>query len=148
MIIQKQLPQFQNQTALLIVTGGHKAVFHIASTGVIEEVGAIDEPVEKYSDREGLFGSGGGNYSSGAVYEENKQENIKKIAKRISGQADSIAREKGIDTVYLFTPDYMIHELNLELTGHVKERLQETFKGNFVEEHPFKLLEKIKKLKF
>jgi hypothetical protein len=150
MNIQKQLPQFNEQTALLIVTGSQTGVFHLAAAGVIEEIGAVDEPVEKYSDREEFFVSKGGegDYTSGSVYEPNKQEHIKKFAKKISGEADRIVREKGVDTVYLFVPDYVTHELNRTLTNRVKEMVQEKFKGNFVEVHPFKLLEKIKKLKF
>lgn len=150
MNIQKQLPQFNKQTALLIVTGSQKGVIYLAAAGVIEKIGAVDEPVEKYSDREEFFVSKGGegDYTSGSVYEDNKQEHIKKFAKKISAEADRFVQEKGVDTVYLFVPDYVIHELNRTLTSRVKEMVQEKFKGNFVEEHPFKLLEKIKKTKF
>jgi hypothetical protein len=150
MNIQKQLPQFNKQTALLIVTGSQKGEFYLAAAGVIEKIGAVDEPVENYSDREEFFVSKGGegDYTSGSVYEPNKQEHIKKFAKKISGEADRIVREKGVDTVYLFVPDFVIHELNRTLTSRVEEMVQEKFKGNFVEVHPFKLLEKIKKLKF
>lgn len=150
MNIQKQLPQFTKQTALLIVTGGQKGVFYLAAAGVIEEIGAVDEPIEKYSDREEFFVSKGGegDYTSGSVYEPNKQEHIKNFAKKISSEGDRIVQEKGIDAVYLFVPDYVTNELNRALTSRVKEMVQEKFKGNFVEEHPFKLLEKIKKLKF
>jgi hypothetical protein len=150
MNIQKQLPQFNKQTALLIVTGSQKGVFYLAAAGVIEEISAVDEPVEKYSDREEFFASKGGEggYTSGAVYEADKQEHIKQFAKKINGEADRIVQEKGIDTVYLFVPDFVIHEFNRTLTSRVKDMVQEKFKGNFVEAHPFKLLEKIKKLKF
>jgi hypothetical protein len=150
MIIQKQLPQFNNQTALLIVTGSQKGVFYLAAAGVIEEISAVDEPVEKYSDREEFFvrKGGEGDYTSGAVYEADKQEHIKNFAKKISSEGDLIVREKGVDAVYLFVPDYVIHELNRALTTRMKGMVQEKFKGNFVEEHPFKLLEKIKKIKF
>lgn len=150
MNIQKQLPQFTKQTALLIVTGSQKGVFYLAAVGVIEKIGAVNEPIEKYSDREEFFVSKGGegDYTSGSVYEPDKQEHIKKFAKKISAEADRIVKEKGVDTVYQFAPDYVIHEINRTLTNRVKEMVQEKFKGNFVEEHPFKLLEKIKKTKF
>ena len=150
MNIQRQLPQFNNQTALLIVTGSQKGVFYLAAASVIEEIGAVNEPVEKYSDHEGFFVSRGGEgvYTSGAVCEANKQDHLKKFAKKISSEGDRIVREKGVDIVYLFVPDYVIHDLNRTLTSRVKEMVQEKFKGNFVESHPFKLLEKIKKVKF
>jgi hypothetical protein len=150
MEIQRELPQFNKYTALLIVTGGQKGVFYLAAAGVIEKIGVVDEPIEKYSDREEFFVSGGreGMYATGSVYEANKQEQIKQFAKKVSDEADRVVREKGVDNVYLFVPDFVINELSRDLTNPVKEIIKEKFKGNYVEEHPFKLLEKIKKVMF
>lgn len=150
MKIQQQLPQFSKKTALLIVTGSQKGVFYLASAGVIEQVGDVYEPIEKYSDHEEFFVSAGGagNYTSGAVCETNKQEHIKIFSKKISAEGDRIVRENGVDAVYLFVPDYVTHELNRALTSRVKKMALGNFKGNFVEAHPFKLLEKIKMGKF
>ena len=150
MKIQQQLPQFNHENALLIVAGKQTGVLYHAAEGRIEKLEALEEETPRYSDREGFFASGSGAkpFTSGAVYEENKQEIIKKFAKKLSREADRIVRDKNINAVYLFTPDYTTHELNQDLSREVQSKIKHTFLGNYADLHPFKLLGKIQDERF
>jgi hypothetical protein len=149
MKIQMQLPQFSRETTLLIVTAKQHSVFYLAFNGVLDKVGGLEEPHEKYSDREGFFvSSGTGHTASGAVYEENKQEVIRKFAKKTVAEAERLVRERKVDAIYLFVPDYVASELKRDLPKSLKDLIRHTFSGNHVDEHPFKLLEKIQAERF
>ncbi len=144
MKIQMQLPQFNHEPALLIVTAKQHGVFYIAHEGVLDKASVLEEPTKKYSDREGFFSSFGTGYTaSGSVYEENKQEVIRKFSKMAAAEAERLVRERGVGAIYLFVPDYVSGEFNRDLPGSLKGLIRETFTGNYVDEHPFKLLEKI-----
>jgi len=144
MKIQMQLPQFNHEPALLIVTAKQHGVFYVAHEGVLDKAGVLEDPKEKYSDHEGFFSSfGTGHTASGSVYEENKQEIIRKFSKKMSAEAGRLVRERNVGAIYLFVPDYVANEFKRDMPPALREMIRATFTGNYVEEHPFKLLEKI-----
>lgn len=149
MKIKMQLPQFRNETALLLVTAKQHGVLYVAHDGALDEAASLEEPKARYSDHEGFFvSSGTGHTASGAVYEENKQEVIRKFAKKIVAEAERLVRERGVNSIYLFVPGYVEKEFIRDLPNALKGLVRHTFTGNHVDEHPFKLLEKIQAERF
>jgi len=147
MKITNKLPQSKNKRSLLVVSGAFAGVYFLASEGVIVELSRIKEDQQHYSDREGFFQrSGGGEiFGSRSVYEENKIEREKRFIKKISEEATRLEKEIGYEEVYLFGPGYMLGQIASGLPQNVRNKIVKSFDGNYIHEHPFLLLLKIKK---
>jgi hypothetical protein len=147
MKISQELPQFENKKALIITTGEQEAEFYLASNGEIEKIDSFRFEEPTYSDREGHFESrGGGNvYGSGSVYEPKKQRNRIEFRKRLENALDTIYKNYKIDSLYVFSPDYMKNYTREIINEVFHKRVDFLYEGHYHEVHPFELLKIINK---
>jgi len=150
MQIEKNLPQFNDEKALLVVTGEQSARLYSVNQGTIKELELfhIDNPV--YSDREGSFGKtmGKTRIVSGAAYE--MKQNLKldlhvKFFHKLRDDIGAAHKKNKFNVIFLFSPEFILKEIYQSLPKEISSLIQLKVNGNFVDEHPFKLLQKIKK---
>ncbi len=145
MKIERTLPQFQEEKALLIVAGEHVARFYAAASGRIEELEIFRIQNPQYTDREGFFKKtiGKQELGSGSVYEPKKRYMESKFFQKFREEIKRINRSYDFSTIYIFYPEFLSKEMERFLPkGHYQVRSR--IMGNFIQEHPFKLLAKIK----
>ena len=143
MKIKKQLPQFDDAVALLMVLGGKEGVFYLAHEGEIRKAGGCRVNDPKYSDNEGFFGkrSRGGATAAGSVREYPKQQVEAEFLKACKAEASRIEKEQGFNEVYLFVPARLKNSLQETLPVRIKKKIQKVKTGNHHEKHPFEILE-------
>jgi hypothetical protein len=147
MKITNKLPHFENKKILLIVSGGFKAVYYLAENDYINEISQVEEEQRHYSDREGFFQTSGSGevFGSGAVYEEKKIEREKRFMKKVIEETNRINNESKIDAIYFYGPGHILGQISSHFPKDILGKFAEMFEGNYVQEHPFLLLSKIKK---
>jgi len=137
MKISENLPQFNDGIALCITTGSHEADFYLAAQGMIEKIDTFTVEKTDPAIPAGFV-----------VAESGGRKHLKKMR-----QADFletfkehlaiILKKQPIALAYLFTPAEVAKELVQTLPAALQKNLR-VYEGNFHNEHPFKLLEKIK----
>ncbi len=145
MKISNKLPQFNEEKALFIVTGKQEAKFYIVHKGEINEIDSFEIEKPKYSDKEGWFKRRVRSFvmGSGAPLEPPKQKIIKDFLKKLKEKYKETSSHNNFEALYLFTPHYLLPSVKESLPGGTKIKL--TIDGEYYFQHPFKLLEKIKR---
>jgi hypothetical protein len=134
MHIPHQLPQFKGQTALLVVMGSQRGLLYIASEGRIDIIGTVEQPVARYSDREGQFyhSSGGQFFGSGGGYEDNNIERVRRFFKKTANEVFRVIRAYDVDHTYVFEPPYAKGAVTLALRPFIRDRVELVRYGNFL----------------
>lgn len=145
MKISRNLPQFEGEKALIIVSGKQEARFFLAKDGIIEELESFQFEKPKYSDREGFFISRGksGVYRSGAVYEFKKQRLVKELGNRLENGFADIIKYNKVDSIYLLSPEYLENYVKKAVPPDYKKKIKFLLKGDYSHFHPFDILNKI-----
>jgi len=146
MRISKNLPQFHNQKALIIVSGVQEAEFYIASEGIITKLKAFRIPRRRYSDKEGfsISRSRRGTFgSSGSVREHPKQALLQDFIHRFKKEINEIDRKSNITSTFLLSSAHMINIVQKAFPPSLKKKLLIVARGNYCGRHPFELLKKI-----
>lgn len=146
MKIPQQYPQFTNQSALIIVTGTHVALFYHAHDGALEALDSFAVENPKYSDREGFFiHSGHGQiFGSGSVYEPKTHVAEQRFIHQLHDTLRTLVDHTTISDIYLFMPKQIGPEILKQLDGDLTKLVRETFDGNYTTEHPNAFLERFK----
>lgn len=145
MLIEEKLPQFVEDTSLLIVAGESSAKFYLAGNGTIDELAPFHLPKTHYSDREGFFARRGKqSMSSGSVYETPKEYLHEQFLRGMTEEVRHAHERQGFRSIYLFSPDYMLKEIRRWLPKEFREMVRLEFVGNLAAKHPFELLRLIK----
>lgn len=157
MRIPRELPQFNTETALIMVASKQEAHFFKANQGTIEEAGKVKIEKPTYSDREGFFQrSGKGEVlGTGSVEEIRDDEIEQELLKELQELLDKTKNDSSIDKIYLFAPSYFITKFKKNLPQKLKDKIFMEFQKNVKNFHPTKILkviderfeEKIKELK-
>lgn len=145
MKIRNNLPQFENERALIAVVGKQEAIFYFANKGVVEELRSFRFEKPKHSDREGFFMSRGasGVYRSGAVYESKKEKIIAELIFHLKNNLGDILNKNRADVIYLSSPDYLKNDVLKSFPSSYKKKIKLFLKGDYCHFHPFEVLEKI-----
>lgn len=146
MKIPREFKQFEDERALLAVTGHQTASFYFASNGEIEEIKdmKIDNPT--YSDKEGFFikSGHGDRYASGSVYESKGNKVRIDFLNKLESSLKETVKKRDINKLYLFTPQHLAEDTEKSLPYGVRELHVATLKGNFISFKELDLLGKIK----
>lgn len=143
MRITKELPQFDDEQALLIVSGKEEAIVYTAHAGTITRVEHVRYRPHRYSDREGFFAirSGGKTVRSGSAKEIPKQHSLVEFLTALqTALRPYVAKPKSM-TVYLFAPKYLLPSIREHLSSDIRQQIRKSVPGNFVNDHPFEILE-------
>lgn len=155
MQIPKNLPQFTNKQALLIVSGRLGVIFYLAENSKIKKIKSFkfSKPSTQYTDSEGYFeqrsaAPGKGLFVSGAVREPKKQRLRQELYRKLENHLADITEKRNIDLIYLFAPDYLHKEISDIikdlLPNKLKKKLKFPAKGNYLKSSQLTLLRKIK----
>lgn len=146
MNISRDLPQFADEKALLIVTGKQEAEIYAVGDGVIEKIASfkLEKPV--FSDHEGAYKirARGGVVRSGSYEEVRKEKLLEDFIKELKKILKEALVNRSPDRVYLFTPAYMVNRVRDALPANVQKILKRTIRGNFYERHPFEIIAKLR----
>lgn len=148
MIIPKHLPIFEKTT--LIVSAGTQCVryFRAYQKTVKELEMSCVRPI-MYGDNEGFFlHSGGGEiYGSGSVLEPKKEEETRRFIRMLTKEIRERFEKNTYDEIILFAPQYITPKVHKKLTVGMSIPVSLIIEGNFSNEHPIDLLERIQKTK-
>lgn len=146
MNISRDLPQFTDEKALLVVTGKQEAEVYAAGDGIIEKVASCKVEKPTFSDHEGSFRmrAHGGLTRSGSYEEVRKEKLLEDFVKEFKKILKEALVNRSPDRVYLFTPAYMVNRVRDALPANIQKILKRTIRGNFYERHPFEILAKLK----
>ncbi|MEX2054338.1 MAG: hypothetical protein WD883_02250 [Candidatus Colwellbacteria bacterium] len=150
MQISQTLPQFEDAKALLIVTSQQGALFYSAHKGQLEKLDEFQIPSITYSDNEGHSQKhkGGILMGSGFVREEQKKTMRHKFLGQLDEYLNNISkRHQSIERIYVFAPAYVLLSVKGAIPYPLREKRITTIAGDYHQQHPFKLLEKIQKTK-
>lgn len=152
MKIKKDLPQFNQEIALLILSAKQAAELYLATDGEIERIDMIKIPRPRFSDKEEFFMTrkGGRMIKAGAgSYEHQplKNELEKEMLHHLANQIKETLKTKKITSIYIFSSPYTINAVKDILSKEAKKLLRFTKSGNYIDHHPFEILEIIKKEK-
>ncbi|PIR87430.1 MAG: hypothetical protein COU11_00210 [Candidatus Harrisonbacteria bacterium CG10_big_fil_rev_8_21_14_0_10_49_15] len=154
--IPLNLPQFKNEPTLIITAGTQSGSISLAHDGLLEKIKFARIPRPRYSDNEGFFVRnarvigrlvGGIRMGSGSTREDNHKEEIrhlflKDIEATLKDQEQIALQTKTpISGIYLFCPHYIREELIKHIPTSLKNKLINSYDGNYVNNHnPLQLL--------
>ena len=145
MKISAKLPQFNKNTALLIVTGQMGADFYKALNGEVVKVASFTIAKPKYSDHEGKFIRRGRGriFSVGAVYEFDKSGTIKEFLRALENQTKALVLKHKPAVSYLYAPAHLMKQIKSILLKYLGSSYMMSFRGNYHGYSPFEILEMI-----
>lgn len=144
MKIQKDLPQFNEKNALIIVSWEFQVKYYIAHNGQILplETFAVANPRAKLQEdylpttKLGI---------SGSIYNSAKHEVQEKLLRRLKKETAEIYKKHHIADVYLFCIDFMMERVKESLSGTIRDALRLEYLGDMQYHPPMNLLEIIQK---
>ena len=145
MKISSKLPQFGNETVLLIVASQLGAAFYFISRGVLAKIDYFELKKPEYSDHEGKFIRRGRGkiFASGAAYEFDKRGMTREFLRELEKRTKTIMAKYKITSSYIFAPTHLMEQVKAVLAEHLRGNYVMSFRGNYYSQHPFELLEKI-----
>lgn len=145
MKIERFLPQFSDQSAIIVAVGRQTAKMYAAASGSIELISEITEETPRYSDREGRFDKRKRKYFiSGSVYEDKNEYVKNKFFSNLIRKIKSAVIEYRAEKVYIFRPAHLKGLLEEKMPPDLMLVSVCAGEGNYVRYHPFFLLEMIK----
>jgi hypothetical protein len=133
MKIPSQLPQFEDERALLVVATRQTAAIHAAHDGQLQTLARIDVPTPVYSDNEGFFTRSGNGMrmGSGSVRELKKEHIQQEFLKLFKPAITEAVTKTKADAIYLFVPAHRVNETIEAFPYRTKRLLARTVRGNF-----------------
>lgn len=146
MKISKNLPRFEGENVLLVVTGRQEADFFRAGDGIIENIPGFKVEKPLHDDRKGrVMRRGHGQvFASGTVYEDQKEKILRDFRREFRKSLKTVLDNFTPDRIYIYTPAYLVNEILALFPKRVSAAIKKVVKGNFYGKHPFELLERIR----
>ena len=146
MNIRRDLPQFNERRALIVVTGRFAAELYVAHRGVIGRFDGFQLVWPRYQDNEGFFEQRGKDMTriSGSVRETKERERVKRFIRELRVRVWRAVVFEKPDVVFLFTPK--IQEVKDGLQERIRRLIVAEVRGDYIRKHPFDVLTKIKTL--
>jgi hypothetical protein len=119
MKIPRELPQFKDESALIVVTGKQEALFYKASRGEIKEIDTVKVPTPHFSDHEG----------SGHLKELMDRDIVldlfREIKKRVKEMPLNFSR------IYILAPTQIKRRIAAILPDSWRKKVRRVIPGNF-----------------
>ncbi|MDP3953918.1 MAG: host attachment protein [bacterium] len=144
MQIPQQLPQFEDEKTLLIVSGNQSGLFYIAQNGMIEKINEMSIETPKYSDKEGFSSNRSTNMgviSSGSSTETDKHVVWNKFIKEASEYISELHKKSEFEKIWLYCAPEIINDFRKGLPGPVASLVEKEFRGTYLKLSPVELLE-------
>ncbi|RJR32280.1 hypothetical protein C4569_00030 [Candidatus Parcubacteria bacterium] len=145
MKIEKKFTELKKERALFTVIGKMEARFYTLADGNINLTEEIKLSKPKYRDREGHFESKGRGIviRRGSVMKKDEQYLKNQFYHLLEQKLRQIIAEISAESIYFFYPRQMSKFLEKKLPKDLGKKIKTRFYGNFLHQHPFRLLEKI-----
>ena len=145
--ISQDLPQFKNDNALFIVTGRQTLEFYIAKDSMFKKIKSFRITHPEYSDKEGHFMVRGGGkvFGQGSVFEHPKKVMELEFEKKFNEELKGVYLKSNPNKIYIFSP--IVKRILDLMSRDIRSKVVFTFDKDYSHEHPFKILEAVKKLK-
>ncbi len=146
MRIRRDLPQFNERRALLIVTGRFAAELYVVYQGTVERLDGFQLVWPKYEDNEGFFEQRGRGMTriSGSVRERKERERVNRFILELRKRVWKAMRDTSADVIVLFS--VKAHQIERSLQDAIRRKIIVELPEDVVGEHPFVLLDRIKKV--
>jgi hypothetical protein len=145
MKIPHPLPQFENTTALLMVSGEFEAHFYIARNGFIERRQIIQHiPREEVIGKDwGLTGNSERATPFGAVSSTGiRKLNLKKkFREEVAHALDEMALYNNVQEIYLLGPHHVTLDILRKLGQPTKAKIRGKYDGEYTKDGPIRVLE-------
>ncbi len=149
MKITNKLPQFTDQTALLVVTGKQDAVFYLVKDGELWQVDSFKVDKPQYTDAPGHFEahSQGRMIKAGSAYDPTEADEtaVRDFLRFLKQELESVVKHHQLTALYVFCPGYLKNRIEGQLPKDLAPKEQMLIEGNYYNTHPFELLERIQK---
>jgi len=150
MKIARDLPQFNNERALIIVASEKDGRFYFAFEGNIDEVMEYKLPRLEYAESKKIFRPLVGNRASGVVRtgslrETAKEKNEEIFLREFGIIIKKIIADYRISSFYVFSSMYTIGDVLKKMPLRLRKEIKMIKRGNFHKKHPFDLLKIIQK---
>jgi hypothetical protein len=147
MQIDKNLPQFVNEHALIVVAAKQSAELYAAHNGEIEQLDTFTIERPKPDDVEGHFEQSGHGKTirAGSSYDPNKYDEKaqSQFLHELGTHLDAVTHEHARDAVYLFVPEHLKNSVQEALPKDIASQIQHIYSGNLTKQHAFELLKRI-----
>lgn len=152
MKISENLPQFNNEVALLVVTGSEQGQLFLIKDGeaeILPEIHLREEKLNanRHGTYEGFAGNRNGSVLVGRSVEWSQNDDVKRFLRKLESSLAEIFAENEVSQIYLFSPSYISKEIFAQIPQDKTSLLEATFDGNYSDQHLFKLLEMIKEVR-
>lgn len=145
MQIPQTLPQFNEQTALIVVSAKEEGALFRAQNGEVTEVADIEEHRPTRSDNEGFFfrSGAGETYGSGAPRERDDEYNLTKYVNAITSELNEVIKAEAPDVIYVFEPEHYKGYLQEKIENPTHIPIEHVAYGNYTNHQPLALIEAI-----
>lgn len=138
MNISKNLPQFEGEKVLLVVTGRQEADFFRARDGIIEKTAGFKVEKQNYPDQGGHF------KARGAVHEVQKEKVLRDFRREFQKTLKMVLKGGMPDHIYVCAPSYLKNDVFTLFSRRDALLIKKVIIGNLYDKHPFEILEKIR----
>jgi len=147
MEISNKLPQFDHKKTVIIVAGKQAADIYLAYQGEMETQKEIRVETPVYSDREGHFErrSKGKTLGAGSVYEDKDEKTKADFHNQLQSVLKEIKKQTNFESVIFLRPSQHKQDIKDKLPKVFTDTIDLEIDGNFVGDHPTKILERVDK---
>lgn len=146
MKISQNLPQFQHHKTLLVAAGTRYAKLFLAENGELGQVGEVRVSQHEFTDHESKYQQTGRGMTAimGARNDHLRQDTQKKFGKELIKKVTAIGRGNQITKIIFFIAAEVKKQVIEGLSQEQRQLIAQILVGNFVQQHPFQLLQKLK----
>lgn len=150
MKVPKQFHQFENEKAIIIVSGNESADIYFAQDGFMEKIYSKEEEIPHYSDREEFFETTmgrSGYVGSGSVYESKEDEVEHSLFKDLQKALMEIFKGNEITSIYILSAEYFLPMVVRAIPKSHKGKIKWTKGVGLAGKHPKMILQALQKEK-
>ncbi len=145
MKIKKNLAQFENTQAFLVVTDTVSAYFYRAHAGEIEQTERLQIELVKAPKRKNRLETRpkGVIVRSGAPEKDPEKKGKNLFIEEVVSRCVESFKERPFGELYIFSPDYVLGRIESKIPKDLKQKLVLSITGNFTDAHPFEILKRL-----
>jgi len=144
-ISERKFPNISKETSLLVVSALNKADFYFVDEGQIKKIAEcsnLDEEIPQKVKVKFKNRGGGMLVKMGGLMNSRSEEERHRFLSLVAKTAASIKHE--FNKAYIYAPSAIIYALEKILPNRVSSKITRRFRGNYLKQHPTKLLNMLK----
>ncbi|MDD5099035.1 MAG: hypothetical protein PHP35_01720 [Candidatus Colwellbacteria bacterium] len=144
--IPRDLPQFDEKRALIIVSGGLEARVFLGDKGSLLEISHLRAPEIHYTDKENRFAKRvkGQTLGMGSVMKPVHRKEEAEFLKTFKKEILKTIKKNNPDNIFVFVPRYPAAAIIGSLPKPFDKKAKVISYGNYLDKHPKEILSLIK----